>query len=315
MQRTSVSSPLLSSIAALALLAGACDEEETESGGADSETTMSMSGSTTTPPPGSTGGDSSSGGVGTTDGGSTSGVGSTGAGSTDTGPESSSDEGSSGTSSGTGTDTGADTGDSGSTDGPAPPSGDWVDCYAGEDCNSVDATCLQVPQSTGYSCIFAPDPVAGCVDASDCPAAPATGNAPVTCGSLDFDPSQDECFLDCSAGQTCPDGQECLGTHACGYPSTTTVGPYEPCDGTNLVCDQNFVCLVNDNPPTAGSCIGFGCNSVADCVPGPPGTMVVCEDLNPILLGNECYVECSVDADCPGGGTCLLNQACVFPLP
>jgi hypothetical protein len=42
---------------------------------------------------------------------------------------------------------------------------------------------------------------------ADCPAAPATGDAPVACGDIGL--GADSCYLDCSAGQTCPDGMLC----------------------------------------------------------------------------------------------------------
>lgn len=298
----------LVALTALAVVA-ACDSDEPGSDSSSSETTMSSPGTTSATAESS--GDEDSGPDVTT--------GSTGGETTDTGIGSTGDGGSSttgGSSTGEASTGGSSSGeDSGSTGGPPPPSGDWVDCFAGEDCNSPDATCTMIPQSTGYTCTFAPDMAAGCVDVSDCPAPPATGNAPVACGNVDFDQPEPECYLDCSAGQTCPDGQECFGTYGCGYPSTTQAPPYEACDGETALCVQDHVCLVDGSPATAGSCIGFACNSVADCAPGPAGATVVCADLNPVLLGNECYLGCTVDADCPAGGTCLIGQACVFPVP
>jgi hypothetical protein len=51
-----------------------------------------------------------------------------------------------------------------------------------------------------------------CNAVCDCWAAPATGNAPVACVALvPGDPDQ-SCVLDCSNGETCPDGMECLDT-------------------------------------------------------------------------------------------------------
>ncbi len=49
-----------------------------------------------------------------------------------------------------------------------------------------------------------------CDDVCDCWAAPATGDAEVACVPLvDGDPKQ-TCVLDCSGGQTCPDGMACV---------------------------------------------------------------------------------------------------------
>jgi hypothetical protein len=49
-----------------------------------------------------------------------------------------------------------------------------------------------------------------CDDVCDCWAAPGTGDAGVACVSLvEGDPNK-TCVLDCSGGETCPDGMECL---------------------------------------------------------------------------------------------------------
>lgn len=56
-----------------------------------------------------------------------------------------------------------------------------------------------------------------CGDASDCPAAPPTGNAPVTCGFANMAVSGPECHLDCSGGQTCPVGMFCYGGFMCAF--------------------------------------------------------------------------------------------------
>ncbi|MCA9709360.1 MAG: hypothetical protein KDK70_26195 [Myxococcales bacterium] len=48
----------------------------------------------------------------------------------------------------------------------------------------------------------------GCATAMDCPAAPGTGNAPVVCQDVTADGSND-CYLDCTMGETCPNGMTC----------------------------------------------------------------------------------------------------------
>jgi hypothetical protein len=48
-----------------------------------------------------------------------------------------------------------------------------------------------------------------CDDVCDCWAAPASGDAPVTCRSL-VEGDDGTCVLDCTGGQTCPDGMSCL---------------------------------------------------------------------------------------------------------
>ena len=48
-----------------------------------------------------------------------------------------------------------------------------------------------------------------CTDVCDCWAAPATGNAPVSCRPL-VEGDDGTCVLDCMGGETCPDGMSCL---------------------------------------------------------------------------------------------------------
>ncbi|MEM7157223.1 MAG: hypothetical protein AAF799_30500 [Myxococcota bacterium] len=57
-----------------------------------------------------------------------------------------------------------------------------------------------------------------CNSVADCPSAPAGGDAPVVCENIDTDPSEDECALDCSGGQTCPTGMNCFVNFICVWP-------------------------------------------------------------------------------------------------
>ncbi len=135
----------------------------------------------------------------------------------------------------------------------------------------------------------------------------------MTCG--DFEGlGVDRCYLDCSAGQTCPDGQACVNGQACGWPSSSASGAYEACDAETIVCEDGAICFIDGIPATLGACVTAGCNSAADCPAGPPGTTTACSDLSPILFGNECYLECAVDADCPAGASCYVETLCVYPV-
>jgi hypothetical protein len=58
----------------------------------------------------------------------------------------------------------------------------------------------------------------GCVDAADCLSAPATGDAPVTCADPTGMGGTNTCYLDCAAGQTCPDGMACFDGSLCAWP-------------------------------------------------------------------------------------------------
>lgn len=59
--------------------------------------------------------------------------------------------------------------------------------------------------------------ISGCKDDCDCFAAPATGDATVVCRET-LEGGGTACVLDCAAGQTCPDGMECIG-NACFHPA------------------------------------------------------------------------------------------------
>lgn len=72
--------------------------------------------------------------------------------------------------------------------------------------------CLNSGDMDGANVCFISD----CVDACDCFAPPADGTAVVTCGPI-LEGGGNGCFLDCSAGQTCPAGMQCLG-QACFHP-------------------------------------------------------------------------------------------------
>lgn len=157
-------------------------------------------------------------------------MGSTGPAATSTGPEATS-TGPEATSSSTGTaSTGtAESSSSGSADesssGGGPPVceppvvGEWNACR--DEMGEIDNTlCNWVgdPDATGFlTCINAPMDaldggnycsIRGCRDVCDCFDPPATGTAPVVCAPILTD-GETACGLDCSGGETCPDGMEC----------------------------------------------------------------------------------------------------------
>jgi hypothetical protein len=85
-------------------------------------------------------------------------------------------------------------------------------------CDSAAGACPEGATGAGL-CLEVPDDMAGtgdgsvcstsdCDNVADCPAAPATGNAVVTCTDVIGDGSGN-CYLDCAAGQTCADGMVC----------------------------------------------------------------------------------------------------------
>ena len=56
----------------------------------------------------------------------------------------------------------------------------------------------------------------GCMDVSQCPSPPGSGNAVLTCAPIVYG-SDNACYLDCSEGETCPDGMVCFGEVACAW--------------------------------------------------------------------------------------------------
>lgn len=109
-----------------------------------------------------------------------------------------------------------------SSGGPAcdpPVVGEWNACI-GPDGMQDNLLCNYMgnPDGTGFlTCLTSSEIEGGnictirdCEDACDCFDPPATGTAEVVCSPILAD-GANACGLDCSAGQTCPDGMECGG--------------------------------------------------------------------------------------------------------
>jgi hypothetical protein len=80
-------------------------------------------------------------------------------------------------------------------------------------CMMASAVCLHDgadPPTIGVCTIL------DCVDACDCPAPPATGNAQVTCAPI-LPNNQTACILACGAATTCPDGMTCINNTFCAF--------------------------------------------------------------------------------------------------
>lgn len=90
---------------------------------------------------------------------------------------------------------------------PPPPYGDCETMPVEDACAPTD-TCIDTPE--GGIC------GGTCVDATECPAAPATGDAVVTCADLG---AGNVCHLSCAMGETCPDGTECFNDLYCHFPA------------------------------------------------------------------------------------------------
>lgn len=148
----------------------------------------------------------------------------------------------------------------------------WLDCQSGETCpdgmecfggficiwdpasaHSAYGDCINSPGTcqpgenacltdgggapTGGACSLA-----GCASTTDCPAPPATGNAPATCADLG---NGNTCHLDCSMGQTCPDGMVCTGVGM----GMACLWPFVP---------PNFTCIDGDLGSALGPAVAIG---------------------------------------------------------
>jgi len=113
-------------------------------------------------------------------------------------------------------------GDSSSGGGPLcdpPVVGEWNACI--DRTGGIDnllCNWMGHPDGTGFLTCLSSSEIKGgnictirdCVDACDCFDAPATGNAVVVCAPI-LAEGENACGLDCSGGETCPDGMECGG--------------------------------------------------------------------------------------------------------
>ncbi|MEX1364998.1 MAG: hypothetical protein AB1Z98_17855, partial [Nannocystaceae bacterium] len=98
-------------------------------------------------------------------------------------------------------------------------------------CNAPGtSTCLTTGGAMGAPFTGSVCSVDTCMDECDCPAAPPTGNAVVTCSDVTGDPMALFCSLDCSMGETCPTGMVCFGGFVCLWPTPAGLGdPYGDC--------------------------------------------------------------------------------------
>lgn len=231
------------------------------------------------------------------------------------------------------------TSDESGTTGPvgcSPPCGATETCMdgvcvpTGGGCNDVPGNyvdCLgvgNVTDTTGCgggtpTCITGGDPViagvcsqTNCVDACDCPGAPPTGNAVVTCDAITGD-GTNFCYLDCSSGETCPTGMVCFADIACIWPGEGADGvPYGDClNNGGSICGLDGVCLSDDVMAPSVSVCTQDCAGVGACPASPGGTAAVtCDDVTTDGF-NECYLDCTFGS-CPAGMTCFAGFICMW---
>lgn len=199
------------------------------------------------------------------------------------------------------------------------PPDDYDDCLNSGNgvCDVEGATCLQ---DDTMNPMFGVCAATDCVDECDCPAAPMTGDAPVTCGDI-LAGGGTACFLDCSSGQTCPTGMDCFDNFLCLWPDIPCgplpSGNYDDCLADSMACDASATCLQDDTMnPMFGVCATTDCVTDCDC-PAGPGTGTAQPACDEIIAGggNACFLDCSGGQTCPTGMSCQFDSICMWDAP
>lgn len=186
-------------------------------------------------------------------------------------------------------------------------------------CHDPDGTASDVP-CEGATCVADSDsqPTAGvciasgCESVCQCPPAPPTGEAGVTCEDVTGDGTAD-CWLTCESGETCPDGMFCFGGFICLFAvgEGVEVPLYGDCASVpGAMCADGGVCIT---APGFGVC-ARECSDVDDCGPAPAtGTAVPsCDDITGDMV-EECWLGCANGETCPDGMECFADAACLWP--
>jgi len=185
----------------------------------------------------------------------------------------------------------------------------YGDCINVGDCD-LGLTCVSDTEGTFGWC-----GTLDCADDTECQPPPATGDAPAACidvNGMGFI----ACALDCSMGQTCPDGMTCFSDFVCVW--AEAVPAYGDCLNDPGSCSlSEDVCIDDGAPmPGAGACSESGCMDATECpvAPATGDAVVSCGDLGD---GNTCYLDCSMGETCPDGMGCTdlgTAMACLWPI-
>ncbi len=184
-----------------------------------------------------------------------------------------------------------------------PPYGDCVNEGAGP---CEEGICVSDdPADPTVGACFSP-----CMDAADCPA-PRSGAAPAICDDITGD-MMNECMLDCSDDQACPDGMICENQF--GICLWEVVVPAEPGYGDcanaaeAVACVEGETCFTSDG----GAVCSAPCTMPEDCPPAPASgdAPVACADLGG--GASQCHLDCSAGQACPSGSTCFNDTYCRF---
>jgi hypothetical protein len=194
-----------------------------------------------------------------------------------------------------------------------PVEGNFADCI--DDMNMISdmpcggATCTADNSLSPTAAVCTPS---GCEMDCQCPAAPPTGDAPVVCEDVTGDGTND-CSLDCSNGETCPDGMLCYNDFICLFSNAAPVDV--PLYGDCVNTPPGSTCVDGGclNAPGYGACTA-NCGDVADCEPAPPtgDATLTCDDVTGDRM-DDCYLGCDSGQTCPDGMECFMNVVCLWP--
>jgi hypothetical protein len=161
----------------------------------------------------------------------------------------------------------------------------------------------------------------GCASICDC-AAPADGNAVVTCGNLTLGDMTPDCYLSCANGEMCPTGMDCVvGTNDtyCAQP-VQPLAMYGNCDDVAAPC-MGGECATADNGmgQVWSVCVTLCPGGICDAA---PGGALLGSDCGGVIFppdGSECHLDCNNSGDCPAGMACIdtnlagVSTLCMWP--
>ena len=222
----------------------------------------------------------------------------------------------------------------------------YIDCIGNGECPDgmfcfLDVICFhgeEAPASTGYGdcinnvgcangnegCIVDAEPpnlgfcTSSCTSVDDCNPIPDTGDAPAVCMDLTGD-DMGECYLDCSGGQTCPDGMVCGLDLFCAWEPIPVPGYNDCATQPDLVCLDGETCVATTDKTNGDSeiCAATGCVDPAMDCPDLPLTgdaPAACMDIDG-MAGDECVLDCSGGQACPDGAVCTDGGFCSYDVP
>ncbi len=197
--------------------------------------------------------------------------------------------------------------------------GEYADCGSGEECGGeLESVCVG-GSNDASACLFL-----GCEDTCDCPAPPKGFEDLGRCedqfgpgGMLD---DINDCFLDCSGGESCPDNMFCDGGVCFVGEDPGAIPEYGDCLNEVGTCEDMGQCLSDGE--SFGACATNGCADASDCsmAPDTGDAEPTCTDL-PDDGGSICTLGCSDGETCPDGMICVslalggadIGSHCMWP--